>query len=228
MAFTVIYDANVLYPAPLRDLLVRLGRTGLVRVRWTNDILDEVFRNIIADRPDLDLERLARTRQLMNDSIRDVLVDGHQPLIGALDLPDENDRHVLAAAIKCGAQAIITLNLKDFPAIKLGVYGVEAVHPDDFVLDLLDLAPGAVLGMSRSPEVPYWERALSIAELVAAVPRPQAATAGGDLGLREREGGDTWACPGRVRVEVVDAETDRVIADRTCFDSTVVGSTAGA
>lgn len=145
MAFTVLYDANVLYPAPLRDLLVRLGRTGLVRVRWTNDILDEVFRNLIAHRPDLDLERLARTRQLMNDSIRDVLVDGHHPLIGALDLPDENDRHVVAAAIQCGAQTIVTLNLKDFPATKLEPYGVEAVHPDEFVLDLFDLAPGAVL-----------------------------------------------------------------------------------
>lgn len=145
MAFTAIYDANVLYPAPLRDLLVRLGLTRHVRVRWTDDILDEVFRNIVADRPDLDPDKLTRTRQRMNDAIRDVLVDGHRPLIAGLNLPDEDDRHVLAAAIKCGAQSIITINLKDFPADKLAAYGVEAVHPDDFVLDLLDLAPGAVL-----------------------------------------------------------------------------------
>lgn len=116
MAFTVVYDANVLYPAPLRDLLVRIGMAGVVRVKWTDEILDEVFRNILANRPDLSMERLARTRSLMNDAIRDVRVDGHQTLIDSLHLPDPDDRHVLAAAIHCGAQSIITHNLKDFPA----------------------------------------------------------------------------------------------------------------
>ena len=53
MAFTVVYDANVLYPAPLRDLLIRLAMTGLFRALWTDDILDEVFRNILEDRPEL-------------------------------------------------------------------------------------------------------------------------------------------------------------------------------
>src|SRR5690606_37512917 len=103
-----VYDANVLYPAPLRDLLVRIGMTGVVRVKWTDEILDEVFRNILANRPDLTMEKLARTRSLMNGAIRDVQVDGYQSLIDSLDLPDPDDRHVLAAAIQCGAQSIIT------------------------------------------------------------------------------------------------------------------------
>lgn len=145
MAFIVVYDACVLYPAPLRDLLVRLAMTGIVRAKWTEDILDEVFRNIAAKRPDLDIARLRRTRELMNQAVRDVLVDGYQSLIGAVALPDVDDRHVLAAAIRCGAQAIVTLNLRDFPACALEPYGVEAVHPDQFVLDLLDLSPGVVL-----------------------------------------------------------------------------------
>ncbi|MCB9680860.1 MAG: PIN domain-containing protein [Alphaproteobacteria bacterium] len=145
MAFTVVYDANVLYPAPLRDLLVRVGMTGVVRVKWTDEILDEVFRNILANRPDLTMEQLARTRSLMNGAIRDVQVDGYQALVGALDLPDPGDRHVLAAAIQCGAQSIITHNLKDFPAERLAPHGVEAMSPDEFVLDLLDLAPGGVV-----------------------------------------------------------------------------------
>lgn len=145
MAFIVIYDACVLYPAPLRDLLVRVGMTGLVQVRWTNEILDECFRSILANKPDLSAERLERTRALMNRAIRDVLVDGYQGLVDSLELPDQGDRHVLAAAIRGGAQAIVTANLKHFPARALAPLDLEAIHPDDFILDLLDLAPGVIL-----------------------------------------------------------------------------------
>jgi hypothetical protein len=144
MAFVVIYDACVLYPAPLRDLLIRLARTGLFRAQWTELILDECFRNILANRPDLLPEALVRTRELMIKAVPDCMVTGYEPLIDGVDLPDVDDRHVLAAAIRAAAQAIVTANLDDFPAAKLEAYGVEAIHPDDFVLDLLDLAPGAV------------------------------------------------------------------------------------
>ncbi len=119
--------------------------TGVVRAKWTDEILDEVFRNILANRPDLTMKQLGRTRELMNCAIRDVRVDGYQPLVSSLELPDPDDRHVLAAAIECGAQCIVTHNLKDFPASQLEPHGVEAIPPDEFVLDLLDLAPGAVL-----------------------------------------------------------------------------------
>ena len=145
MAFIVVYDACVLYPAPLRDLLVRVGMTGLVQVKWTNEILDECFRSVLEKKPDLSAERLERTRTLMNRAIRDVLVEGYQGLVDNLELPDPGDRHVLAAAIRCGAQAIVTANLKHFPASALVPFDVEAIHPDDFILDLLDLAPGVVL-----------------------------------------------------------------------------------
>lgn len=144
MAFVVIYDACVLYPAPLRDLLIRVARTGVVRARWSNLILDECFRNILANRPDLPPEALERTRELMNKAVADSLVTGFEHLVDGLDLPDPDDRHVLAAAVRAGAQAIVTANLKDFPAAKLKPYDVEAIHPDDFLLDLLDLAPGAI------------------------------------------------------------------------------------
>lgn len=144
MSFTVVYDANVLFPAPLRDLLIRIGMTGLVRVRWTDEILDECFRNLHSQRPELDEHRLRRTRSLMNQAIRDVLVTGHDPLIEALSLPDPDDRHVLAASIRCGAQVIVTFNLRDFPDEALAPLGIEAKHPDDFVLDTLDLAPAAI------------------------------------------------------------------------------------
>ena len=67
-----------------------------------------------------------------------------EALIEGLDLPDKNDRHVLAAAIRAGAQTILTFNLDDFPESKLSPYNVEAKHPDDFMLDAIDLAPGVV------------------------------------------------------------------------------------
>jgi len=145
MGFIVVYDACVLYPAPLRDLLVRVGMTGLVQVKWTDDILDECFRSILEKKPELTAYRLERTRTLMNLAIRDVLVEGYQGLVDILELPDPDDRHVLAAAIRCGAQAIVTTNLKHFPSGALAPFNVEALHPDEFILDLLDLAPGVIL-----------------------------------------------------------------------------------
>lgn len=142
MAFVVIYDACVLYPAPLRDLLIRVAQTGVVRARWSKLILDECFRSILKQRSELKPESLVR------QAVPDCIVSGHEGLIQGLSLPDEDDRHVLAAAIRAGAQAIVTFNLKDF--LTLTPYQVEALHPDDFVLDLIDLSPGAVLTAVRS------------------------------------------------------------------------------
>ncbi|MBA2665334.1 MAG: PIN domain-containing protein [Bradymonadaceae bacterium] len=144
MAFIVVYDANVLFAAPLRDLLIRVAQAGVVRARWTSEILDECFRSVLAQRPDLNEERLNRTRELMNRAIRDVLVTGYEPLVQGLLLPDPDDRHVLAAAVRAGAQTIVTFNLKDFPSSQLGPLGIEAKHPDDFILEAIHLAPGAV------------------------------------------------------------------------------------
>ena len=141
---TAIDDANVLYPAPLRDLFVRLAQAGLVRARWTDAIHDEWVRNVQADNPSLSPERLSRTRALMNDAVRDCLVTGYEDLIDTLSLPDPDDRHVLAAAIRVDAEVIVTFNLKDFPADVLARHNVEAIHPDNFLLSLFDAAPGPV------------------------------------------------------------------------------------
>jgi hypothetical protein len=80
----------------------------------------------------------------MTRAVADCLVTGFEPLMSDLVLPDPDDRHVLAAAIRCGAQVIVTFNLKDFPTGKLAPFEVEAQHPDEFVLHLIDLAPAAV------------------------------------------------------------------------------------
>lgn len=141
---TAVYDANILYPAPIRDLFVRLAQTGLVRAKWTEAIHEEWMRNLLKHNPHHSAERLARTRMLMDEAVRDCLVTGYEELIASLSLPDPDDRHVLAAAIHAGAQIIVTCNLTDFPAETLARYDIEAQHPDDVLVYLLDEAPGVV------------------------------------------------------------------------------------
>lgn len=143
-AFTSVYDACVLYPAPLRDFLVRLALTGAFRARWTERIHDEWIRAVLLRYPDK-AEALARTRQLMNNAVPDCLVDGYEAIAQGITLPDPDDVHVLAAAIRCGASVIVTFNLKDFPAEVLAQYGIEAQHPDEFADYLFDLHPAAVV-----------------------------------------------------------------------------------
>jgi len=114
VAFVVVYDACVLYPFHLKDLLIRVSRAGLVQAKRTNEILDEVFDNILENRPDLNPENLKTTRSLMIKAIPDCIVEGYEGLVDSIELPDEDDRHVLAAAIRSNAQTIVTNNLKDF------------------------------------------------------------------------------------------------------------------
>ncbi|MDG3008308.1 PIN domain-containing protein [Paludisphaera sp. Pla2] len=145
MAPRVLYDACVLYPAPLRDLLMRLALANLFQARWTDEIHDEWTRNVAANRPDVSPESLARCRRLMNEHVPDSLVTGYESLIQSLSLPDPDDRHVLAAAIHGGAGLIVTFNLSDFPASALGGYSIEAIHPDEFLANLWGEFPEAVL-----------------------------------------------------------------------------------
>ncbi|MBX9626148.1 MAG: PIN domain-containing protein, partial [Gemmataceae bacterium] len=108
-----VYDACVLYPAPIRDLLVHLAVLDVVAARWTDAIHDEWVESLLADRPDLTRGQLERTRALMNTHVRDCLVTGYEDLVPTLTLPDPDDRHVLAAAVRAGAGAIVTFNLAD-------------------------------------------------------------------------------------------------------------------
>jgi len=147
--FTALYDACVLYPAPLRDLLIRLADTGLFRARWTDTIHEEWIRNVLENRSDLSRERLERTRDLMNEHILDSLVTDYEELMPTLHLPDEDDRHVLAAAIRGRADVIVTFNLKDFPEAALSQYQIEAQHPDVFVQRLLSLDAAGVCAAIR-------------------------------------------------------------------------------
>jgi len=140
-SFTAVYDACVFYPASLRDLLLRAASTDLFRARWTNTIHEEWVRNLLRNRPDLSEEKLQRTISLINQSVPDCLVSNYEDLIPSLELPDSDDRHVLAAAIRCDADVIVTYNLKDFPKEILKQRDIEAQHPDTFLTHLFDLNP---------------------------------------------------------------------------------------
>lgn len=147
--FTAVFDACVLYPAPLRDFLMWLALSGRFRARWTTLIHDEWVRNLLKNRPDLDAGKLQRTVDYMNTAIPDALVSGHEALIEGLALPDADDRHVLAAAIRCGASVIVTFNERDFPEERLSPYGVEVQHPDEFIDNLFDLDQAAVVAAAQ-------------------------------------------------------------------------------
>lgn len=147
--FTAVYDACVLYPAPLRDFLMWLGLSGRFRARWSTQIHDEWKRNLLLNRSDLTSAQLDRTSALMDLAIPDGLVTGHEVLISGLTLPDPDDRHVLAAAICCNASVIVTFNERDFPPAALSPFGIEAQHPDLFIENLFDLDPAAVVAAAQ-------------------------------------------------------------------------------
>jgi len=144
-SFIVVYDSCVLYPAPLRDLLMRLALIDLFQAKWTKDIHREWMGNLLKNRPDLTIERLEQTRSKMDTHVRDCIVEGYEELIDGLKLPDPDDRHVLAAAIRASAQLIGTYNLKDFPSEITSKYGIDVQHPDTFLRHLLDLSPSRIL-----------------------------------------------------------------------------------
>ena len=147
--FTVIYDACVLYPAPLRDFLMWLALSGRFRARWSAQIHEEWKRNLLKNRSDITPEQLDRTSALMDRAIPDALVTGHDVLVPGLNLPDADDRHVLAAAIRCNASVIVTFNERDFPESVLAPFGIEAQHPDEFAENLFDLDPAAVVAAAQ-------------------------------------------------------------------------------
>ncbi len=126
-----------------------LALTGLFRAKWTDAIHEEWMRSVRRNHPDVMPAQVERIRDLMNAHVRDCLVTGYEDLIGALTLPDPDDRHVLAAAIRAGADVIVTINLADFPKETLAKYGIDAQHPDQFIMHLLDLAPNLVRAAAK-------------------------------------------------------------------------------
>jgi predicted nucleic acid-binding protein len=134
--FIVVLDANVLFPFTLRDTLLRAAAGGFYQLRWSSRILDEMTRNLVSTGT-MPEDRVRRLRAIMEREFPEAEVTGYEHLIGAMQ-NDPKDRHVVAAAVKAGAQVIATANLKDFAVLP---DGVEVQSPDDFLCNLFDLDP---------------------------------------------------------------------------------------
>lgn len=143
--FKVVLDACVLFPFMLRDTLLWAALKDFYQPYWSVDILDELVRGVQKPPKAMSAENAQCLRAAMEAKFPEAMVTGHHGLIPCLDLPDPDDRHVLAAAIRIGAQVIVTRNLDDFPPSALASYDIEAQHPNVFLADLLDLNPALML-----------------------------------------------------------------------------------
>lgn len=144
--YTALLDANVLYSVAISDALMEVAATGIYAAKWSKAIDDEWVRNLAINRkrPESDFHL---RRDSMHDSCPDweVPEEGWKLIEPCLSLPDVNDRHVLAAAIAGHADSIVTINIKHFPASVLDPLGITALHPDEFLLQQLELEPLVVL-----------------------------------------------------------------------------------
>jgi hypothetical protein len=125
---------------------MHLSRTDILWARWTEAIHEEWMRSVQKRYPDITRQQVERIRDLMDAYAPDCIVNNYEDLIPGLTLPDPDDRHVLAAAIRADANVIVTFNLADFPPEVLAKYDIEALHPDDLVDRLLELDSEAVCG----------------------------------------------------------------------------------
>lgn len=168
MSFAAFFDTNVLYGARLNDLILWLADGGAFRPLWSADVMEELRRNLLdnGEHPELVAKRLAA----MTTYFPDAIVDGYKNLIDGMSCHPK-DRHVLAAAVRANAQVLVTFDIKDFPAKSTKDYEVEVVHPDDFLLDQLDLYPGMTIATLDQLVATYDSPAMTIDELLQSLAR---------------------------------------------------------
>ncbi len=144
--FIVVLDASVLVGACLRDALLRQAEKPAAYLpRWSDHIIAEVRRTLLGSHFNLTSDRVTHLLEEMEKAFPCARVTGYEPLIPAMT-NDPKDRHVLATAIKCAAQTIVTMNLKHFPAEHLAHWGIEAQHPDDFLVHQYHLDRTTTIG----------------------------------------------------------------------------------
>jgi hypothetical protein len=166
-----VYDACVLYPFHLRNLLVQLGVERLAEPRWTDEIHDEWIRNLVRNVPAQSAELLTLTRDLMNRVVPTANVTGYAHLIPAIELPDRDDRHVVAAGIAAGASILVTWNLRDFPAAELRKHGLRKLSPDAFLMEIYDATPKMMAAAVANARSNLRKSAISAADFVEALRR---------------------------------------------------------
>lgn len=167
MGFPALLDTCVLFPAYLCDTLLSLAEDGAYRPLWSAEILTELRRNLETR---IDAEAADKRIAQMRQFFKDAEVTGYEPLVE--NMPnDPKDRHVAAAAICGGAEVIVTANLSDFKAEDLKPYHIEAVSPDDFLLDQLDLYPGMTMDALKRQASRYRRDPRTVASLLGILDR---------------------------------------------------------
>lgn len=146
--YTALLDANVLFPKLQCDALLSLAHAGLYAAKWSADIEREWMVSRLKKYPDSQ-EANANKARAMCEAVPDCMVIGYEPFIACLDLPDRDDRHVLAAAIVGHADAIVTNNISDFPNEALAQHGIDLQTPDQFIVNQLTLHPSLAIQALR-------------------------------------------------------------------------------
>ena len=162
-----VYDACILYSASLRDFLLRLAEDDLVFPLWSNEIQNEWIRSLLQNRPKMNPKNLERTLREMDFHFPASLIQGYEPIIPKLTLPDPKDRHVLAVAVHAKAEFIVTFNLKDFPKTVLQLFGIEALSPDEFVFRIIQELPHLVLSTIKKHRLKLINPSKTAAEYIA-------------------------------------------------------------
>jgi predicted nucleic acid-binding protein len=168
VTFPALLDTCVLYPAYLCDTLLRLAEAEAYRPLWSADILTELRRNVVE--AGIPADRVDRRIAQMSHSFPDAMVTGYDSLIDGM-ANDPKDRHVLAAAVRANAEVVVTFNLRDFPEPALKPYDILVVHPDDFLLDQLDLYPGLTVEVLEQQAASYRREPTTIAGLLPLLER---------------------------------------------------------
>jgi len=163
VAFPAFFDTCVLYGARLNDVILRLADRGAFRPLWSKDVLEELQRNLIKNGEDRDL--VGKRIDTMTEYFADAMVEGYEHLVDGMQC-DPKDRHVLAAAVRANAEVLVTFNLRDFPDHSTKPFEVEVVHPDEFLLDQLDLFPGAVVDVLEQLVSTYDRPPVTMEELL--------------------------------------------------------------
>ncbi len=165
--FIVVVDANVLFPLTLRDTVLRAAAADFFQLRWSEEILDEMERNLVSTET-MPKDKAAKLRAQMEKFFPEAMVTGYEPLIAAMQ-NDAKDRHVVAVAVKAGAQVVTTANLKDFKPLP---DGIEAQSPDEFLCNLFDLDPGGFVEILREQAADLHKPPVTFEELLDRLARP--------------------------------------------------------
>ena len=168
--FAIVVDANLLAGALTRNIILSLAEAGFFRPYWSFRILDEFERYCAKRTGSPEIAKKQRLR--IEAAFPEAIVGGIDAIEEGLNLPDLDDRHVLAAAIKAKAEVIVTENLKDFPVSEMELHDIQVLTLDQFVADILDLAgPEAIAALRlmrerfENPEITAQELILKVETL---------------------------------------------------------------